>query len=87
MRHGRDDPHAKGRDLGSGRAERFVVACFIGIAVGNLTLVTGAMILVGFGAVAAMSAHGYRVGSLPAGVIGLLVSGVVGRWAYRRRAC
>ncbi len=43
------------------------------------------MIPVGFGAVAAMSAHGYRVGSLLTGAFGLLVSGVVGRWAYRRR--
>ncbi len=72
------------RDMGHGRAERLIAALLIGVAAGSLILTTATMILVGFGAVAVMPAHGYRVGSLLAGLLSLVVGGAVARWAYRR---
>ncbi|MDQ6833637.1 MAG: hypothetical protein M3008_09570 [Chloroflexota bacterium] len=66
------------------RAGRLIAALLIGIAAGSFILTTATMILVGFGAVAVMPAHGYRVGGLLAGLLGLVVGGAVARWAYRR---
>lgn len=71
--------------MGHGRAERLIGALLIGVAAGSLAMVTVAMVLVGFGAVVAMPASGYRVGGLLAGLLGLVVGGAVARWAYRRR--
>lgn len=70
--------------MGPGHGERLIVALFIGIAGGSLALVTGAIVLAAFGAVATMPAYGYRVGSLLAGILALLAGGLVARWAYRR---
>ncbi len=67
-----------------GRAGRLIAALLIGVAAGSLVLTTAAMVLVGCGAVAVMPAHGYRVGSLLAGLLSLLAGNAVARWAYRR---
>jgi len=67
-----------------GPAGRLIAALLIGIAAGSLIVTTATMVLVGFGAVAVMPAHGYRVGSLLAGLLSLLAGNAVARWAYRR---
>jgi len=70
--------------MGHGRAERLIGALLIGVAAGSLAMVTVAMVLVGFGAVVALPASGYRVGGLLAGLLSLLAGNAVARWAYRR---